>query len=67
VLKWATFLVMDTVRVHTLYPPFGCYQDNKTKRSNEVDKKGVLSSTIDAHLEKIVMVKMLMHSLHLRP
>jgi hypothetical protein len=23
VLKWATFLVMETVRVHSLYPTFG--------------------------------------------
>jgi hypothetical protein len=28
VLKWAIFLVMETVRVHTLYPPFGCNQNN---------------------------------------
>jgi hypothetical protein len=53
VLKWATFLVMETVCVHILYPPFGCNQHNKTNRSNEVEKKGVLSSMIDARLEKL--------------
>jgi hypothetical protein len=52
VLKWAIFLVMQTVRVHTLYLPFGFNDNKKTKRSNEGDRKGVLSSMIDAHLEK---------------
>jgi hypothetical protein len=52
-LRWATYLVMDTVRVHTLYPPFGCNENKNTKRSNEGQKKGVLSSMIDAHLGKI--------------
>jgi hypothetical protein len=42
---------METVRVHTLYPPFGCNRNNKTKRSNKVEKKGVLSSMIDARLD----------------
>jgi hypothetical protein len=35
VLKWATFLVMETIHVHTLYPPSGCNQNNKIKISNE--------------------------------
>jgi hypothetical protein len=52
VLKWATYLVMQTVRLHTLYPPFG-FDDNKNiKKRNEGERKGVLSSMIDAHLEK---------------
>jgi hypothetical protein len=53
VLKWAPFLVMQTVRVHTFYPPFACNDNKKTKISNEREGKGVLSSMIDAHLEKI--------------
>jgi hypothetical protein len=52
VLNWATYLVMETVRVHTLYPPFGCNENKKTKRSNEGEKKGFLISMIDAHLKK---------------
>jgi hypothetical protein len=44
---------METVRVHTLYPPFGCNQKNTNKRCNDVEKKGVLSSMIDAQLKKI--------------
>jgi hypothetical protein len=52
VLKWATYLVMGTVRVCTLYPPFGCNENKNMKRSNNGDKKGVLSSMIDSHLEK---------------
>jgi hypothetical protein len=43
---------MQTVRVHTLYHPFVCNDNKKTKRSNEREGKGVLSSMIDAHLEK---------------
>jgi hypothetical protein len=43
---------METVLVHTSYPPFVCNQNNNTKRSNGGENKGVLSSMIDAHFEK---------------
>jgi hypothetical protein len=52
--------------VPTLYTPFVCNQNNTTKRSSEVEKKGVLSSMIGAHLEKIGMTKMLTHGPHSR-
>jgi hypothetical protein len=32
VLKWATYLVMQTVRHHTLYPPFGLDDNKKIKK-----------------------------------
>jgi hypothetical protein len=41
VLKWAKYLVMQTVRLHTLYPPFG-FDDNKNiKKRNEGERKGI--------------------------
>jgi hypothetical protein len=52
-LKWTTYLVMQTVRHHTLYPPFGLNDNKKIKKIIEGERKGVLSSMIDAHLEKI--------------
>jgi hypothetical protein len=52
VLKWATYLVMQTVRLHTLYPPFVLDDNKKINKRNEGERKGVLSSMIDAHLEK---------------
>jgi hypothetical protein len=40
VLKWATYLVIQTVRLHTSYPPFG-FDDNKNiKKINEGERKG---------------------------
>jgi hypothetical protein len=43
---------MQTVRVHTLYPPFAFNDNKKMKSRNEGERKGELSSMIDAHLEK---------------
>jgi hypothetical protein len=43
---------MHTVCLNTLYLPFGLDDNKKIKKINEVEKKGVLSSMIDAHLEK---------------
>jgi hypothetical protein len=40
VLKWATYLVMQTVRIHTLYPPFGLDDNKKIKKRNEGERRG---------------------------
>jgi hypothetical protein len=34
VMKWATYLVMQTVRLHTLYPPFGLDDNKNIKERN---------------------------------